>query len=217
MLKHTLFAIMSCALVGCGAINKQIRHGNLDVQTKMSSTIFLEPVGPAQKVVYLQLRNTTDQADIPFREPIAAALQHKGYTITTDPAKATFILKANILSVAKVREDEEAWALLTKSLTNTGVGAATGIGAAIALGHKYRGAAAGGLLGAGIENLSDALVEVITYAMATDIQLVEKHKGVEKVHPTRVVSIAKKTNLEFKEAAQALSNGLVKSISGMFE
>ena len=48
-------------LSGCAASQTMITKRNLDVQTKMSETIFLDPVGPEQKVMYVEVRNTSDK------------------------------------------------------------------------------------------------------------------------------------------------------------
>jgi hypothetical protein len=36
-----------------------IENAKLQTQAKMSNTIFLNPVGPSQKTVYVQIRNTS--------------------------------------------------------------------------------------------------------------------------------------------------------------
>jgi hypothetical protein len=46
-------------LSGCAAVHTSIAKKDLDVQTKMSDTVFLDPVGPDKKTVFVQIRNTS--------------------------------------------------------------------------------------------------------------------------------------------------------------
>jgi hypothetical protein len=96
---------------------------------------------------------------------------------------------------------------------------------------------------AGIGNtVLDAAVEVVNFTMTTDLQISEKADGEYvsessdanlkqgtsgykkstwkkktnwKKYQTRIMSVAKKTNLKFEEAEPKLTEGLVKSISGL--
>jgi methionyl-tRNA synthetase len=64
-IKNFILAITVAVLVtGCSAIDKQIKHGKLDVQTKMSETVFLDPVCDSKKTVLIQIRNTSDKQDL---------------------------------------------------------------------------------------------------------------------------------------------------------
>ena len=57
-------------LSGCAASSVMISKRNLDVQTKMSETIFLDPVSPDQKVMYVEVRNTSDKDNFELEGPI---------------------------------------------------------------------------------------------------------------------------------------------------
>jgi hypothetical protein len=46
-----IFAAISI-LSGCAAVHTSIAKKDLDVQTKMSDTVFLDPVGPDKKTVF---------------------------------------------------------------------------------------------------------------------------------------------------------------------
>ena len=87
-------------LSGCAAVHTSIAKKDLDVQTKMSDTVFLDPVSPDKKVVFVQIRNTSDK---PFdiEGPIVTAIAARGYRITLNPDEAHFRLLGNVLSVAK--------------------------------------------------------------------------------------------------------------------
>ena len=65
ILSRILLIIASVSLLnGCSAIDKSIKHGTLDVQTRMSETVFLDPVADDKKTVILQIRNTSDKKDL---------------------------------------------------------------------------------------------------------------------------------------------------------
>ncbi len=54
-------AIGTLMLSGCSATHTAISKRNLQVQTKMSDTIFLDPVADDKRTVFVQVRNTSDQ------------------------------------------------------------------------------------------------------------------------------------------------------------
>ena len=77
-----------------------IAKKDLDVQTKMSDTVFLDPVGPDKKTIFVQIRNTSDRS-FDIEGAIVSALVARGYRVTQDPDAAHFRLLGNVLSVAK--------------------------------------------------------------------------------------------------------------------
>lgn len=227
-------------LSGCAAASVAIAKKDLDVQTKMSDTIFLDPVSPDKKVVFIQIRNTSDKQNFDIETPIKQAIVAKGYRITQDPEAAHFRLQANVLSVTKASPTAAEAAL------HNGYGGAIVAGAVAggAIDRSYRGAAIGGLLGGAASLIADNAVKDVTFMAITDIQLSEKaRKGVmirqdnkqdakqgiggsqrqtssevtnRKKYRSRVVSTANKVNLEYAEAAPLLTSGLTRSLSGLF-
>ena len=225
-------------LSGCAATTTAIRYSDLDVQTKMSTTIFLEPVPPEAKTVFIQMRNTSDK-QLNIGAQIRQAIAAKGYKIETDPTKAHYILQANILQVGKIDQS----ALESAYMAGFG-GVAGGAAAGALVGGSRAGAGAlvGGLAGGAAETILGSLVKVVNFSMITDIQISERVKGAVsqqfksslkqgasstttqtsasthnmKRYQTRIVSSARKVNLEFAEALPHLEQGLVNSISGTF-
>lgn len=237
---------ITLALTGCAAVSTSIAHKDLDVQTKMSDTIFLDPVEPDKKIIYVEIRNTSDKANFDITSPIQRALQSKGYLVTTNPKLAHYWLRANVLSVDKA-SPTAAQAALSAGFGGTIAGAALGVtigGAAAGWGGAGMGMMAGGLAGAAIETIANAAVKDVTYMVITDIEIAEQaEQGVivrqdskqnakqgiggsrtqsssevsdKKKYRTRIVSTANKVNLDYAEAASDLTNGLVRSISGLF-
>jgi hypothetical protein len=167
---------------GCKAIHTSIAKKDLDVQTKMSDTIFLDPVGPDKKVIYIEVRNTSDKDNFDIETPIKAAITKRGYRVTDDPEEAHYRLQANVLSVAKA-SPTAAEAALGGGYGGVLGGAAAGAGVGIATGHGATGGIAGGLIGSVVggltETVADAFVKDVTFMAVTDVQLVEKAaKGV---------------------------------------
>ncbi|MEX3853809.1 complement resistance protein TraT [Paraburkholderia sp. BR10923] len=89
-------------LTDCAATHVAISKHDLDVQTKMSDTIFLDPVADSKKTVFVQIRNTSDKPHFDIAADVKAAVSGKGYRIVGDPDHAQYILQANILQVGKV-------------------------------------------------------------------------------------------------------------------
>ncbi len=53
------------------------------------------------RIVFIQVRNTSDKPNFDIVQPIKAAIVAKGYRITEDPDQAHFKLQAQVLSVTK--------------------------------------------------------------------------------------------------------------------
>ncbi len=222
------------ALSGCGAIHTSVAKKNLDVQTKMSQSIFLDPVAPEKRVIYVRVRNTSDKPNLSVEYAIKQALANRGYRITDNPEKAHFWLQANVLKAGRAN----------RSVDKSGVGGALTGGAIGSTMGKGDGKVALAVAGALLGTMVDASVKDIYYTIITDIRLSERAKkgvtvtesdhssltqgtqgtetisSVENVHwkryQTRIVSVANKVNLTFPEAEPALVKGLVQSISNMF-
>ncbi|MGA9045876.1 complement resistance protein TraT [Sulfuricurvum sp.] len=234
-----MFSIVAIQFTGCGAAHTAIKKRHLDVQTKMSETIFLEPTTPDKKIIFVDIRNTSD-IDMNVTETILSSLKLRGYTITANPQQANFMLQANILQVGKsdLRQAQSA-------LDGGFGGAVLGVTAGYALSSGNRDVAAAGLIGAAVGVVADALVDDTYYSMVTDVQIRERPllgeaiiqsqtanvkqgsathvkqningaKVEWKTYRTRVVSTANKVNLNFEEAQPALQDALGKSLSGLF-
>lgn len=189
--RNLFFAVSICLLFivnGCAATRTLIEKRNLRVETKMSETIFLEPVPPEQRVVYVDIKNTTDK-DLPGIEyGIKGRIASNGYSITEDPAGATFILQANVLKVGR-SDLEEANALLGTGYEGVVEGAVIGavIGGAIGgdVDEINKGTVAGAIAGGVAGFLFDALVTDDLFTMVTDIQIRERARQGERIYETQ--------------------------------
>lgn len=237
------FAVFGLSFSGCSAMETAIKKKDLDVQTKMSETIFLEPVATGKKVVYFDFKNTSDQ-QMEVKSAIAAAFSNKGYKITDNPEEATYMLQGNILKVGKsdLRETQN---FLGSGFGSGAIGAIGGAAAGYAATGSNNTAIGLGLAGAAVGFVGDALVKDIMYAIVTDLQIRERPLAGEvvtqtqqanlaqgsstttkqdiqggkvewKTYRTRIVSTANKVNLEFEEAKPVLESALARSVSGIF-
>ncbi len=238
-----ILILTAITLASCAALGTAIDKKNLDVQTKMTNTIFLDPVALNKRTIFIQIRNTSDKPEFRIESEIRARIAEKGYRVVDDPARAHYILQANILRVGKISQSaaEQSFAGGYGDLV---AGAVAGgmIGGG---GNKSTsGTVAGALVGAGIAFAADHLVKDVYYSVITDLQISERTgNGVEvtnrsnhdlaqgnsgstrssykevnnlKRYQTRILSFANKVNLEWDEASKALVQGLTNSISGMF-
>ena len=228
-------------LSGCGAIHTAVAKRNLEVDTKMSDTVFLEHVAANKKTVFIQVRNTSDK-DLAIETKITKALQAKGYTLSQDPAAAHYWIQVNVLKCDKMNL-RDAQNALSGGFGAGALGAAT---AASVVGYNSDsvGATVGaGLAGAVLGVAADSMVEDTNFTMITDLQISEKAKdgvvvttndqaalkqgnsgsktvtstetGNMHKYQTRVVSNANQVNLDFVDAKPVLEDQLAKSISGI--
>ena len=246
-MKKRLFTILflsatvtaTAVLSGCAATSMAISKRNLDVQTKMSSTVFLDPVSADKRSIVIQVRNTSDKPSFQIEQELKAAVSGKGYQIVSDPAKAHYMLQVNILQVGKL--DISA----AQGILNSGFGGAiTGMAVVAASGnHSNRGVLTGGILGGITSTVADAMLKDVTFAAITDLQISERLEGGKAKtvsenklaqgtsgamvvstsketewnrYQTRILSSANKVNLDFAEAEPELIKGLTTAISGVF-
>jgi hypothetical protein len=204
------------------------------VQTKASESIFLEPVSPAKRIIFISVRNTSDK-DLNIKSRIMERLSDSGYLITDDPDYAYFMLQANVLKVG--RDNLEA----TDSYLEAGFSGAA-IGAAVSSeSDNTKGIVIGALVGI----VADSMLDDTLFSMVTDLQVRERPRDNEdvtqqqsenntqgssttvtqssdtssvdwKTYHTRIVSTANQANLKFEDALPALENGLIRSIAGFF-
>ncbi|MDP3268077.1 MAG: complement resistance protein TraT [Legionella sp.] len=227
-------------MVSCAATSTVIEHRNLETDTKLSHSIFLEPKALNKKTIFVRVKNTS-QETLNIDNQLKQALAEQGYKVVNNPENANYMLQANVLQIGKmsVSASQSAFgggygSALAGAATGTALGALSGstntmIGAGIG----------GGIIGLA----ADSLVKAVNYTMITDVQISERvGKGVVgeqfnsnlqngnassvsqtlnkrsdyQHYQTRVVSNANKVNLSFAQARPALEHDLVKTLVGIF-
>ncbi len=238
-LQYGVLSSVVATLASCAATQTALEHGKLTTATKMSETIFLDPVSDSQKTAYISVKNTSDQ-NINFSRPMAQALESHGYKVVKNPGSAHYLVQANVLKVGKMSRSA------SESAIGAGFGSTlAGIGTGVAVGsltNSSNAMIAGGLAGGLASVAADALIKDVNYAMITDVQISERtgQKITQKTHSslkngsssntvqdysentnfkryrTRIVSNADKVNLKFADARPVLENSLANAIAGIF-
>ena len=93
------------ALSACTALHTSVAKRNLDVQTRMSQTVYLDPVEPEQRTIYLDIRNTTAEYQLPLAEDVRQFMLKRGYLLVDSPINAQYWLQVNVRTVLKERPD----------------------------------------------------------------------------------------------------------------
>ncbi len=241
----TVMTSVMMLLMSCSATHTAINKRTLDVQTKMSSTVFLDPMTADKKTVYLQIRNTSDKPELHLEHSIAEAMLAKGYLRVMAPEQAQVLLQTNILQVGRSDLRAADHALhqgFGAALSGAAAGAA--VGSLASRNDSGKAAIAGGLVGASVATVTDAMIQDVVYVVIADVQISERignsvtvkektrsrlkqgTNGVREItstekiewkrYQTRVVSTANKVNLKFKQAVPELIQGLTRSITGIF-
>ena len=240
--KIGIAATIVSALVGCSGTAAIISDRDLNVQTQMSNSIFLQPVSPNERTVYIQVSNTSGHAELNnLLGQLITDFNQKGYMVKDDPKNAHYIVQANILQGGEVDPDT------AKKLLEGGFGGAALGGAVGALSSDHpqldsTGTVAGALIGAAAGAAFNAAFKNVTYTFTTDVQISEYTKNANtqtanlgtkqgdsgsistvstqsthwQRYQIRLVSSANKLNLDFPEAAPALVASMASTITGLF-
>ena len=232
--------IASVAVSGCATSGEAISSRKLQTSVKMSETIFLEPVEPAQQVVWIKIRNTSDRQDLDamkIENIVRSKIEQRGYRVTRSPSEAHFRLQANVLFADHEKKD-----LTENAMMIGGFGGALA-GSEIGGGNKSKlaGGLAGAVIGSAVGGLLGSMVQIDKWMLVVDVQISEKVPGgvntssagsaragnVRKTqsatgrsdyinYQTRIVGTAKQTNMNWNAAQPILLNGFANSLAGIF-
>ena len=238
VLTSVLLPCLMVGLGGCAATQVALEHKDLNVQTQMSATVFLDLDRRLQKTVFLEVRNTADR-DLAIEPMIKTRLQQAGYEVLSDPLEAFYILQVHVLQVG--RADPSALQNAVQSGCGPPLGTAlTGAAVGRSIGGSH-GDLKGAAVGLAAEIIVGSLVKNVTYSIITDIQIAERtdasvaqkvqtnlHQGTgteiaqssetvgnRRKYQTRIVSTANRVNLKFEDALPALEQQLARSVAGI--
>ncbi len=172
--------VLAVFLAGCAATTTAISKRELDVQTKMTDTVFLEPVAADRRTVFLSVRNTSDKPDFMVEPAIRRQIESAGYRIVDDPDQAQFMLQANVLQAGRnslTAAEAAGEGGFGSAVSGAAVGAGTGFLLGKAGGSDVGLTVAGALLGAAIGTAADAYVQDVTYTVITDLRVSERARG----------------------------------------
>jgi hypothetical protein len=194
------FVLAASATLGaCAAADVALNHSNLAVQTHMSESVFLDPVPPAAKTIYVTARNTSDHPEIDLRGPLTQSIAGRGYRIVDDPNAAHYMLRINILQAGPIDSQAKNDVLAAK------YGEPLLAGAAAAATTGVLGGGAGAMTGVGLgvaaaSFLANQLVQNVTFSVVVDIQLSERPLSGQKV-ASRTTTVSSGAN----STAQAMA------------
>lgn len=173
-LKVSFFAILSLSMVGCSAMNTAMKKQDLDVESKTSYSIVLEPIALEERVVYARVKDLSGNSMRKEMQKILnKTLIDEGITVTSDPKKANLMLNASIISASKTTREESERALIGGYSGGLEGALALG-GIAAATGGDGGNIASLGLAGAAVGFLADTLIDDVYYTFILDVQLREK-------------------------------------------
>jgi hypothetical protein len=133
---------------GCAAVTTAVSHRDLDVQTRVSDTVFLDPAAAGeQRTLFAEVRNTSDKPDLDIGPAVRAALASRGYHFVDDPGAARYMLQANVLEAsrrAKSAAERSYEGSLGSVVTGGALGGVAGYGTGRGLGGNDTALAAGG-------------------------------------------------------------------------
>ena len=238
ILKTVFVLAIILIIVLSSTIHTIISKRNLEVQTKMSNTIWLEPVDTDQKTIFVKISNTSDK-DLDIESKVINALKTKGYKIVKEPSEAKYSLQVNILNVEKSNLNDANGSGFSEVFMAAGIGSILATQSPEDRGANIVGL---GMASATLARISSAFVKDVVYAMITDVLVSEKigknvqvttvnsvsqgilgtrtstsseTSNIEK-YSTRVLSTANKVNLKFENAMPVLEDELVEVITGIF-
>lgn len=200
-------------LSACSAVHTSVAKRKLDVQTRMSQTVYLDPVEPELRSIYVDIRNTTAEYQLPLAEDVRRFMLQRGYQLVDSPLTAQYWLQVNVRTVLKEQPDKvlqqeygmteaESYALLHPGMApppapetptqrnerlagNVAVFADTSVSTNID-GKDIARALVVLAAFAGAEYIGNQLVHDKYYTMLTDIQIAERiaPDEAQKVHET---------------------------------
>jgi outer membrane lipoprotein SlyB len=233
-------AVGALALAGCATgpapqatSASGLSAGKMHLSAQMSSSIFLQPVAPSQRVVFVEGHNTSSAQNLGFQALVEQDLVNRGYQVTNDPTRAEYMVMYNVRYIGDQTSDNTAAGVL-----------AGGFGAAVtsaAFGGNGGTTAAYGLAGAVVGGVVGHFLSQKAYMMVVDIQLEQRQAGVYTASQTsaqqgiggstytstsgvrnwmiyrdRIVAQAHGLDLAFSYATPALTHEVAGEISGLF-
>jgi len=170
------------AVTGCAAVQTSVSKRNLDVQTKISTSIFVDAVKRDRRIVYVDIRSGVMEFD---RNALRKAVYDEfakngnGYRITDDPEKAQYQMNIFVQRLEKASPTAAEAAVKQGFTGDVKAGAAAGALIGVSQTRSQTGGVVGGLLGSLGATAANAFVKDVTYMLVADVLIKEKvRKGV---------------------------------------
>jgi len=206
-----ILVVFAFILSGCTAMTTAIKHRDLAINSKMSDTIFLDPVAPDLRTVLVQVKNTSGKS-IDIATKITNVLTTRGYFIVSDPQKAHYWLQVNVLYAGKA-EPQTIQSMLAQGYGSGLGGVLTGGLAGAGIGHSMSDSGQGymvggaiGMLAGGLANtVANAMVTSVTYSVITDVLISEKSD----------IAVEQQINSDLSQGSETKIKQVVKSTSNL--
>lgn len=173
LLRNAALLAAVVALSGCATLGTVIGHSDLEVSTKMSSSVFLMPMAKSERTVFLQFHNTTDKGRIGIEPALRKKINARGWQIVSDPERAKVIVQVNVLQAGEM-SPSALEASLAGGYGSVVGSAAVGAGATAVAGGSGRAVAGAGLLVGAADFIGGLMVENVTISVITDIRLLQR-------------------------------------------
>ncbi len=235
-----LATLGGCAATGpapAQATNGGTQVGNARIATRMSSTIFLQPVAPRKRVIFVAGHNTSSVRNLQLPAYLREALRQKGYHLTTNPDQAEYILQYNLRYLGRENKNHTIQGAIAGGFGGAILENAVAGGGYASGGQTLRA----GIIGAGIGALVGYLANETRYMMVVDIQVEQRNPGARtrthttareglgnfttsssagakgwQIYRTRLVGEAAGHRLNFSYVQPALTRTIANSIAGIF-
>lgn len=176
------FGILTCLVAGCAATRTLLSKSDLDVQTRTSTAIFVDPVAKDKRTIYLDVKSGVMEFNRnDFRRFVIdqfASPGGAGYQLVDDPEAAQFQMIVYVLNLEKT-SPTAAESALGQGYMGGSIAMGAAVGALGDSGNRYRGAATGGLIAGAADFITGSMVKDVTFMLVADVQIKEKaRKGV---------------------------------------
>lgn len=137
----------------------------LQTQAKMSNSIFINPVKKSERIIFVDVKNTSGQ-NINLQPAIEQMLIARGYQLTDDPDSAQYILLTNVLFANNKKENNSVGGAFGGGITGAVLAGNSSGGdtALVAIG----GAIVGGLIASSMEDTIFQMVVDVVVREKTD-------------------------------------------------
>lgn len=236
--------LILCALLvtttffaGCATTGRLISNSSLKTKVVMTDPVFLG-VTPKAKICIVKVNNTSDLKGVMLAPVLRDRLIKEGFTIVTDPEKASYIIQANITSFT-ARNDSSATDMSIAGTVMSGVaGAALASTTADAVPFAIAGAIVGNIGGAiigsmfsvdyvqgtvdlQIQERADAPVTGtiradVQQGTSTTLSTQQVYQSSFQTYRTKFIVSAHRTNINLDEAVAEITNKLADQIAGVF-
>lgn len=168
---------------GCAATKVALSKKDLVVQSNLSTSIFVDPVTPEKRKIYVDVKSGVMEFDRrkfkKFLKEQFTQYNDNGYKIVDDPTKAQYQMVAYIKNLEQTSKTAAEAALKQGYVGSAGSSIATGAVVGGLAGGSGSSVVFGGLVGGIADTVSGSLVKDVTFMLVADIQIKEKlGKGV---------------------------------------